>query len=149
MKNSLPVTKNNMTVCKPLLFELLAEDPKWLAKKMKIAEPTIQKLLSGKWSIRKDIADRILQGVNLESKNQWELDDLFEVSELRWIEHDRSKVIYEYGAEPLSDDDKAGLIRYLLEGTFNGYSIRDIILLFLWLGLIGTTIALIAFFSQK
>lgn len=138
-----------MTVCKPLLYELLAKDPKWLAKKMKIAEPTIQKLLSGKWSIRKDIADRILQGVNLESKNQWELDDLFEVSELRWIEHDRSKVIYEYGTEPLSGDDKAGLIRYLLEGTFNGYSIRDIILLFLWLGLIGTIIALIVFFSQK
>ena len=75
------------------------------------------------------------------------MEDAFNISELSAIESDRSKVIYEYGAAPLSENDKAGIIRFLLEGKFDGFNIRDVVMLLLILSVIAVIISVyITFF---
>lgn len=135
-----------MTACKPLLHDLISQDPKKWSGIIGVSEPTIAKLVSGKGPVRLETAEKMLRSANEHTGNAWTLEDAFDVSKLRGVESDRSKVIYEYGAAPLSEYDKAGLIRLLLEGKFDGFSVRDVLLLLLVVGLILFAVSLYAFF---
>lgn len=93
-----------------------------------------------------ETAEKILKAVNNNTGNDWSLEDAFDVSKLRGVESDRSKVVYEYGAAPLSEKDKAGLIRFLLEGRFDGFNIHDLLWLLLAVSIIAVAVSLYAFF---
>lgn len=130
-----------MTVCKTSLLESFKEDSltSW-AKYLKMDVRTIRKLLDGTGTIHIKTAQKIVNRINQQTGNTFELDVFFNLDELIGYENER-KVIYTYSNEWLSEADKASLIRYILEKKWHAFSIFDILVFFLILGVIGLIIS--------
>lgn len=101
---------------------------------------TIQKLLDGTGAIHIKTAQKIVDRINEQTGSKFELDVFFNLEELMGYEKER-KVIYTYSNEWLSEDDKASLVRYILEKRWHAFSLLDIFIFFFFLGLIGVILS--------
>lgn len=130
-----------MTACKPSLLEFFKKDTlaTW-AKFLKMNIRTLQKLLDGTGTIHIKTAEKIIDRINEQTGNTIELDVFFNLEELIGYEKER-KVVYTYSDEWLSDAEKASLIRYILEKRWHAFSIFDILVFLLILGVIGLIIS--------
>jgi hypothetical protein len=88
-----------MTVCKENILEFLKEDSltSW-AKYLKMDVRVIRKLLDGTGTIHIKTAQKIVNRINQQTGNRFELDVFFNLDELIGYENER-KVIYTYSNE--------------------------------------------------
>lgn len=125
-----------MSVCKPILRELFAEDPEGWAKNLKVKTPLIQKLVSGSGTIHADTAEAMTHTINQKTGLGKNIDDFFELSELKGREIERT-VTYTYGSgRPISKDEWVSYFRYLYEKRMRGHNILDVLVVAIVLSLI-------------
>lgn len=124
----------NMTILKPLLYTELSQDPKSWAKRFSIPEKQIMKLLDGNGSIQLKTAKKFQSIFNETLGMKYSLEELFEVPELKWFE-DR-EVEYEFWVQPMEEEEKIGIIRYIFEKRLRAYGILDIFIFLLILAVV-------------
>lgn len=131
-----------MAVCKNSLLESFKEDTltSW-AKYLKMDIRTIQKLLDGTGTIHIKTAQKIVDRINEQTGNKFDLDIFFNVEELKGYEKKR-EVIIEW-KEQMTDEDWISMVRYVFERKFEAFALKDVFYFCFSLGLILLIITLI------
>lgn len=115
-----------MTVCKPSLLESLKEDTfaSW-AKYLRVDVRVLQKLLDGTGTIHIKTAQKIVDKINEQTGNKFELDVFFNLDELKGYEKEREVIIKNTG-RVMTDDDWISVVRYMIEGKWEAFGIIDV-----------------------
>lgn len=117
-----------MTVCKAPLLESLKEDTlAWWAKYLRMDIRTLQKLLDGTGTIHIKTAQKIVDRINEQTGSKFELDVFFNLNELKGYEKEREVIIKNVG-RVMTEDDWISVVRYMIEGKWEAFWIKDVLI---------------------
>lgn len=128
------------TPCKPLLLDFLHDDLSWWAKYLKIDIRILRKLLSGTGTINIETARKIVKRIDEISGEKNDIENFFILSELKGEEKER-KVIYEESADLFTKDDWISIVRYVIEKRFDAFSVFDVLIFILVVGILGVLLS--------
>lgn len=120
------------------IIDLLSNDISWWAKYLVLEKRTLKNIIEQKGTIHIRTAHRIVDWIN---KKTWEkawIDFYFDVAGLRGGDQYR-EVKYSY-TDTLSDTEKSNLIRFIIEKKWHAFSLLDVLLFLLALGIISIII---------
>ena len=136
-----------MSLFKSEFHQELSLNPKLWASRFGIPEAQIRKLLAWEGTIHSKTAEKF-RGIYAKLfKREFAIDDLFDTSCFKWA--DTRTVVHEFWVNPLSEEEKVGVFRYLFEKRFKALSVTELLALIALAIIIGVVIYVNFFASGK